>query len=349
MNSLVRNLVFTLNNPTKEEIDGLKKNDKFSFIVFCPERGESGTRHLQGYLELSARTRFNTVKKMLGLQRSYLCPRKGTAMQAAEYARGKNSDGTAKAGSDVDDVFERGEMKKQGSRTDLDVTREAAVDGGMREVTRWCNFQEIRVAERYLTYNEPERDPDGLLEVRWFWGDSGVGKSLQALCEAEAAFPQDVYHKKENSKWWDGYDGHKAVIIDDFRGSWWCLTYMLALLDRYPFRLEVKGGYRQMRAERIYVTSIKHPRECYCHIEEEPAKQLKRRISSVVEVLAVHTAGIKVRWARLRAVRDSSSPAEAVVGGVVPFEEADDEFEDAFERSSQVSAMLGVSRQDGVQ
>lgn len=142
----------------------------------------------------------------------------------------------------------------------------------MRVVTSVCNAQQIKVAKEFLTYNEEGRNWP--VEVIWLTGKSGSGKSKMAHELAPDAYCKD------GTKWWDGYDAHDDIIIDDFRDSWWELTFMLKLLDRYELRVEQKGGYRQILAKRIIITSIKHPNECYLNTGE-CKQQLLRRISSV--------------------------------------------------------------------
>ena len=58
---------------------------------------------------------------------------------------------------------------------------------------------------------------------------------------------------------------------------------MLALLDRYEFLVEYKGGYRQFRAKTIVVTSINHPDSMYANTGE-CRNQLARRLTSVTDV-----------------------------------------------------------------
>jgi hypothetical protein len=173
-------------------------------------------------------------------------------------------------------------------------------------------LQDIRVAEKVLTYCEPARDPDFPVFVKVFHGESGTGKSLKAVTEAYDKYGRDdVYIKKDGTKWWDGYDAHKCVILDDFRASWWCLTYMLSLMDRYPFRVEYKGGYRQMRAVAVYITCILHPDSWYSHASGEPLRQILRRIDVVERIEDTDTARIQEEWAEFvdREKQEQAPPA----------------------------------------
>jgi len=252
---------FTLNNYTEQEIETLKAVNT-SYLVYGKEVGEMKTPHLQGYLEFSTKKRFTTVKKLLG-NRYHIEPRRGTQEQAITYCK---KDG---------DVHEQGTPYIQGARADLDQARNDAADNGMRSVTSWGNLQQIKVAEKYLTYNEISRDWE--TKVIWLWGLTGSGKSRLAR---ELSNMDDCYIKSEGSKWWDGYDGHEYIIIDDFRSSWWPLTYMLRLLDRYACLVEVKGGMRQILAKTIIITSLWPPNLTYMGCGED-IKQLERRVSEV--------------------------------------------------------------------
>lgn len=256
-----RSWCFTVNNYTDEELSALNQID-CRYIICGKETGEQGTKHIQGYLEFNKVYRFSGIKKLM--PRAHLEIRKGTREQARDYCMKEG------------DFWERGNWAAggQGKRTDLDFIRNLAQEEGMRSVTAVGNAQQIKIAEKYLTYNEEPRDWKP--EVIWFHGPTGTGKSQRAheMCG------EDTYRKANGAKWWNGYDGHENVIIDDFRDSWWSLTDMLSILDKYEHRVECKGGERQLRAKRIIVTSAKAPEECYKGCGED-IQQLLRRINTV--------------------------------------------------------------------
>lgn len=259
-----RNYCFTLNNYTKEEEGDIKKI-QFSYLIYGVEHGEvNSTPHLQGYIEFDIPTLFNTLKKINS--RIHWEPRRGTQFQAITYCK---KEGT---------FYEFGTPKRQGKRTDLDTVRSCAISDGLREVSAIYNLQQIRYAEKYLQYNEIARDDKP--HVLWLYGSTGTGKSRKAR---ELFKDTDFYVKNDGTKWYDGYDGHKNVIIDDFRSSWWSITEMLSLLDRYEKRVEFKGGSRQFLAQKIIVTSAFHPSDCYKCTGESIA-QLLRRID-IIECL----------------------------------------------------------------
>lgn len=262
---MYRNFCFTLNNYTEEEYDAIIGRNEFSYVVIGREVGANGTAHLQGYAELKQRTRYNTVHNYFG-GRAHCEERKGTQEQAIAYC--------CKDG----DFEERGGRRNQGDRRDLDKVRRAVLDGGIRAVSRTYNLQGIRVAEKFLTYNEPCRDwkPD----VWWIWGKTGVGKSKLA----RELLGEDVYVKNDRSKWWDGYDAHEDIILDDYRKDWdGGFTALLGLLDRYEYKLECKGGWRQCLAKRIVITCPNDPVREFGDGNER-IDQLLRRIDYIILV-----------------------------------------------------------------
>lgn len=167
-------------------------------------------------------------------------------------------------------------MPHQGSRTDLDVMRDKLRESPkMSEVVEVAqSYQAVKMAEAWLKYKEAPRQ--WLMRVEWYYGPTGSGKTRAA---AEAM--PDAFWALETNKWWDGYDAHENVVIDDMRGDFAKFHSLLRLLDRYPFRIEVKGSTRQFRAKRVIVTSQYHPREIYS--TREDIQQLLRRIHVIRE------------------------------------------------------------------
>lgn len=260
---MARAWCFTLNNYSEIEYESLKTL-KCDYIILGKEKGENETPHIQGYVEFPGTRRLVTVKKINA--RIHWEPRRGSQEQAINYCM---KDG---------DFEEIGVKKEQGKRTDIDAVKEIIKEekGNLRDVLeKATSMQSIRYAEKYFTYNETKRN--WKTEVTWIWGPSGVGKSKLAH-----ELAGEEFYSKDGEKWWDGYDQHEIVIIDDFRGSNMKFNYLLKVLDRYPMRVEVKGGYRQLLAKKIYVTSIMPPESVYVKLSNEPMQQLIRRIDKTI-------------------------------------------------------------------
>ena len=136
------------------------------------------------------------------------------------------------------------------------------------------SVQTVRMAEIHLKYFETKRNWKP--EVIWCYGPTGSGKSKYAHETAE-----DAFVALETGQWWEGYDQHEDVIIDDMRKDFVKFHTLLKLLDRYPFVIECKGGSRQFLAKRIFITTPLHPLELYD--TREDVKQLTRRIDKCLK------------------------------------------------------------------
>lgn len=295
---------FTLNNYTEEDCRMLRDTFKCSYIVFGKEVGVNGTPHLQGYFERIPKIKLSTLKNNDNLGKKYhLETRRGSQAEAIAYCKKGNmpkqtwddlavkdrgatlTQRTKHPSFGLDaNIFEKGvpTTSNQGARTDIQNAIELAKAGGMREVSKHAtSYSAILCAKTYLTYNEHPRD--FAPHVVWIYGPSGAGKSKLAQEMAKSR----PYMKNTNNQWWDGYDAHEDVILDDFRDSWWSITEMLSILDRYERQVQCKGGNRQLLATQMIITSINHPETCYAGCVGEPKQQLLRRISEIIHLETV--------------------------------------------------------------
>ncbi|WP_445775551.1 hypothetical protein [Shewanella sp.] len=232
-------------------------------VETCPD---SGKVHHQGYCEFPTNRKLNRLKKFdttIHWER-----RQGNQDQAIDYSKKEG------------DWHEFGEKitTNQGSRNDIKLAKQLVKDGaGMARIIDECtSYQAIRMAELSLKYNEKKRD--WLPDVVWLYGPTGTGKTRRAVEECGG----DYWMSGRNLKWWEGYDAHENIIIDDFRKDFCTFHELLRILDRYPYRLEVKGTSRQLLAKKIFITSCFHPRDVYD--TREDIEQLIRRISSIINL-----------------------------------------------------------------
>jgi len=135
-----RRWCFTINNPTDSELTGLQSlvsgepdgtRASVSFLIFGRECGESGTPHLQGYLELTRKISLGGVKKLPGLSRSHLESAKGTASDSIAYCS-KEDTTPFRAGVPYD--VGGGDSGRDLERKRWTDARDAAVDGRLDDI-----------------------------------------------------------------------------------------------------------------------------------------------------------------------------------------------------------------------
>jgi len=139
----------------------------------------------------------------------------------------------------------------------------------------------------------PRNTPDewSFRSVIVFFGDAGTGKS-RAVREECARFGHSLWVAPIGftGVWFDCYDNHTAVLIDDFRGEM-SFASMLNLLEGNKVLVPIKGGYAPFAPKLVYFTSDRHYREWWFAGRDgrpapqspEDEAQLARRITYVRE------------------------------------------------------------------
>jgi hypothetical protein len=261
-----REWCFTLNNYSDLEYTTIK-DVSCRYLVIGKEVGDQGTPHLQGYVVFPNAKTLTAVKKLFKTNRVHLKVRykDSSPLCASNYCK---KDG---------DFFEKGELPKQGKRTDLDDIREVIKKtNSMRQVVDVAkSYQSVKMAEQILKYHEAKRQWKPFIE--WFYGSTGTGKSHTAT----KTLGKDHYCSQSTGRWWDGYDAHDKVLLDEYRADFMKFHDLLRLLDRYEYRIEHKGGTRQFLAKHIIITSAYHPSRVYYGKTNEDIQQLLRRIDHI--------------------------------------------------------------------
>lgn len=257
-----RKWFLTINNYEDKEWDSLcSEIEKCKYGICCKEVGsKKGVPHLHGWLHYKNARTFTSIQKKFN--RANIQIGKGTDQQVRKYL--------IKEGNFV----ECGDMEEQGKRTDLDVIKDIVKKGGTMNdiIDKSTNYQSMKCGELLLKYQEPPREIKKI-EVIWFYGKSGAGKSKKVFDTEVNIFRPTTY------KWWEGYDRHDVVLIDDWRPSWCSYVNLLKLTDIYPFRIQTKGGSRQAVYSKIYITSHLSPEEYFSDLDKGDYEQLKRRIT----------------------------------------------------------------------
>lgn len=257
-----RNWCFTINNFTDEEII-ICDEIECTYIIYGDEIGDSGTPHLQGYLEFKDAKSLTSVRKLLG-GRAHLETRRGSPIQASDYCKKQGN------------FFERGTMSNQGKRNDLEEIANLVKDEGIKGIIEKRPDAFIKYGRNIERLAEHLYVPRTIKpKVVWLWGTTGSGKTKKATSSS------DNYYIWNGTKWWNGYTQQNTVILDDY--SWdkseQAFRYLLRLLDGYSIQVETKGGMVYFNSPVIYITCEFPPHDIFP--KGNTLNQVLRRIDEI--------------------------------------------------------------------
>lgn len=269
-------------------------------VVYCiaqQERGEQGERdHYQAYFCFERSKRLDSA---IGLFHRYwpTCHverRRGSHQEAKAYCRKENTRvaGPYELGDDsaIADV--------PGSSGGLKRLAEAAVEGksdralAELDMMTYCNhFQKLR-ALRQAILKPTFRD----VHVTWIYGLPGAGKTQYVW---ESTGPDAFILAPVNGKvWFDGYNDEDTIIMDNLTANTIPWNYLMSILDKYPLRVEIKGGTVIARWTKIYVTSVAHPMELVpanLGAIQTDYRELRRRVHRLLHIDENHVVK-EVNW-----------------------------------------------------
>ena len=284
-NPSARSFCFTMNNPNYPLDQAQARFDEQNHIKSLSmslETGESGTPHEQGVgrsVNTMRPTAFANKLKYIFGQSCHVEKMQGTYPQAYEYTRkeggrevqmGPQPNPAAKQKNGMDGVRDTILSMPDASIGELHT---ALYDNHFGTFVR-----NERGIQNYIQHQRRSYATRSL-EVEWRYGPTGSGKTFGA------PIGPDAYWKPPESRWFPGYTGQKTLVLDEFRKNWFTFSYMLRLLDVYPLQLEIKGGYVQLEATKIIITSPFHPRDLYP--TREDVGQLIRRCTRIIKCTKV--------------------------------------------------------------
>lgn len=240
-----RTWMFTLNNPEDTQAP---KVLNARYCCWQLETGESGTPHLQGYVEFLTAMRLNALRKLLPCHWE---TRRGSQAQALSYV--------TKEDTRTEGPWEYGEKAEDGKRKDLKECAALAMTG--------CS-------KRQLVEHNPEvfiKYAKGLESIRtmyikprtlqtqgiYVYGLQNSGKTYLM----KKKYPNAYW--KDNTQWWDGYDGQSVVIWDEFQWDTTPINNIKQLLNHAPLKVQVKGSMIEFTSSLIIFLSNTKLDVCY--------------------------------------------------------------------------------------
>lgn len=269
-------------NPTEQQVTewmdklvqtckGLFDADKLQCWIIGKEKGGQTNRwHLQCFFKFG--TDMSTRRSLKWVQEHIYQAAEPTEDESLRFFQ---ADGTAQQNFEYcskDSVYEhQGDFAtEQGKRNDL-LTAQTYAKENFDNPDCLLGLYEnhfsamVRYGRGFGDYMqlllEKQRRNKGYArpDVFVFVGPTGTGKSRRAEYEATKRCGAEHVFFKSVGSWYDGYRGHKAVIVNEFTGAGMPLSEFQQITDGYPYRVPIKGAFYVWKPEVIYITSNVHP------------------------------------------------------------------------------------------
>lgn len=245
----------------------------------CPS---TGRLHLQGYAEF--RTTLTRGQVLSLLPGAHWSVRRGKAEQCIAYCKKSETRDQVretKGGPEGPGPWEFGTQSRQGHRSDLDVlaglVRDGMPDHEIAQVAPGALLRYARNIDRLREACRPPPPIERPMRVTIIWGAPGTGKTHAAF-EID---PELFRVPSDDGKWFDGYQGQKTILIDDFQGDWPAIR-LRTICDKWQMNVAIKGAFATARWEHVVITSNTHPRTWYPLERPEHRAALMRRITRII-------------------------------------------------------------------
>lgn len=234
--------------------------------VVAREKHEDGSFHLHAFLKYEKKISWSSTRWDLGQYH-------GNYQKAKSWSASQKY--CQKDGDFITNIDVESALQKKGKRNMQILTGDLKelLESGELNALALPNAIKARAAYRLL---DPPMD-QATTRGTWIWGPPGVGKSHSVRTQFSEA---DLFLKTQN-KWWDGYQGQKAVLLDDFDKLGSCLSHYLKIwADKWACTGEIKGGTIPLNFERLFITSNYHPKEIFTE-DSELLQAIERRFKII--------------------------------------------------------------------
>lgn len=237
----------------------------------CPSTGK---KHHQGFISFINPRSFKSVKKELigfhiestkkcALANIRYCEKEGNLHY--EYGNRPIGQGTR---TDMQEVFKKIE---EGAK-DIDIAKEYP--------NKWIFHH--KAFDRYRNMIEDKRD--WVTKLYYIWGNSGTGKTKYAI--EKGAIIVNFTHSG-SSYFIQGYEGEDIILFDDVDERTFSnhRSIFLQLTDRYPLKVNIKGGERNWKPRKIFITSNYPPCVVFPNKDmNDVDAAVQRRITKIIKL-----------------------------------------------------------------
>ncbi len=262
-----------------------------NYLVFQQEACPStGRHHVQGFVAMSQQKRPTALAKLFKVHHNcFQSTNEGTPAQNRGYC----TDGDKRL--PAHDFFEHGDLPGgRGKRTDLDDMCDAIKTQGLKRAidAQPKVYLKYHGGSKALDKHYKRQRTEGVqrnVTVFVAWGTPGSGKSYWANhFDEDNSFPLPVQTRDTGPVWFDGYDGERTLLIEDFDPKTIPYRTLLRILDNYPLQVKVSGDFVPAEWDMVIITSNDSPNNWYTDTQDiwtdafhSIPGPLERRIESI--------------------------------------------------------------------
>lgn len=285
--------IFTDENIDFKKIYDVNSNNIFYMVAQQEKCPKTGKLHYHVYMEFMVRKNMRCVQRLIFKDKE---KSKQIHVEApvdhercAKYCK--------KVKSRIAGPWEFGEFQgsHERSRTDIDAVIQAIKLGKDFEYFK-NNFPHQALLyeskiKNWIAEEKLKNLPDFVsMDVMLVYGAAGTGKTSWCIGAARR-MGLNLYHvqspaDKNSKQWWQGYNGQKAILIDDFNGQW-NINYLQQMLDGYIKQVDIKNTWGVGCYNTVYITSNKPIEDWFPKSYKRSPdllESLKRRINRVMRM-----------------------------------------------------------------
>lgn len=298
-----RSWCFTLyNGGTNESVIEKLRGSRCAYAVVGAEQCmETGRAHIQGFVHFKSAKTLNAAARAIG-EGAHVERRRGSFKEASDYCKkgtqshdewSKDQHTGANFGRNA--VFlehgilpmdnnEKGRCGREAYAGALQLAREGKVEEiGNEYPDIYIRHLQTLTSISYKAKKVLPLEQD--CKAVFLFGPTGTGKTYWW----ESRHPFGTYYilTYSDALWWDGYTGEETVIIEEFDHKWEKHIGMLkTIINRFPMRVQIKGGIIMIRPKSIIITSNYSPECLFIGADSGP---IRRRF----EIIYLGTAYVK--------------------------------------------------------
>lgn len=324
-----------------------------------PRTGER-REHIQFYVEFTNSNRYKEAQRLLGMPNCHLeAAREGadvnTLYCTKERSRVPGTEPLIWGTSGDRQPGDRNQQNRQnasrnggnGETKPIDDCVDQLVQGATPKAIRQ-RFPKLsllmgdKIERFHCNVNADRIGSERPVHVEVRWGPPGTGKSASCwknnrhmgINEKYASEPwgplpcwskDSVYFRRGVGKWYDGYQGEPVIVCDDVViTSHECAKLLLAMMDRYVFRAEVKCSTVLAQWKHVVLTMNFHPKDMFRMLQpplpRETEAAILDRITRITEFTGRSMRGVDPPAPYIEISDDEDE--RSVLGSVVPSSEA---------------------------